>query len=127
MSTSPLSVVFHGHFYQPPRDHPWWETVEAQPTAEPYHDWNERVTAECYRAVVAARVPGAGGRIAGIVNTLERISFNFGPTLLEWMEAVAPRTYGAILEADATSRRALGGHGPRSPFSRFTLTFRFNS
>jgi len=111
MVASPLSVVIHGHFYQPPRDDPWLETVEAQPSAKPFHDWNERVTEECYRAVVAARVPGTDGRIDTIVNTLESISFNFGPTLLDWMEGSAPRTYQSILKADATSAEANGGHG----------------
>ena len=111
MPASPLSVVIHGHFYQPPRDDPWLETVEAQPSAEPFHDWNERITEECYRAVLAARVPGKDGRIDDIVNTLEFISFNFGPTLLDWMEGSAPRTYRSILEADANSSMANGGHG----------------
>ncbi len=111
MATSPRSVVIHGHFYQPPRDDPWLESVEVQPSAAPHHDWNERVEEECYRAVVAARVPGPGGRIANIVNVLVDISFNFGPTLLEWMETRAPGTYRSILEADATSAKLNGGHG----------------
>ncbi len=111
MATSPLSVVIHGHFYQPPREDPWLETVERQPSAAPHHDWNARITEECYRAVVAARVPGPGGRIARIVNTLERISFNFGPTLLEWMEAEVPDVYRSILTADAKSRALAGGSG----------------
>ncbi len=106
-----LSVVIHGHFYQPPREDPWLETLEAQPSAAPFHDWNERIERECYRAVSAARLTGPDGRIADIVNTLEAISFNFGPTLLEWMEAHAPATYRAILDADATSRRRNRGHG----------------
>ncbi len=111
MTTSSRSVVIHGHFYQPPREDPWLETVEAQPSAAPYHDWNHRVEDECYRAVVAARVPGSGGRIAKIINALEHMSFNFGPTLLEWMEAEAPGTYRSILDADAASAEAHGGHG----------------
>jgi hypothetical protein len=111
MADSSLSVVIHGHFYQPPRDDPWLEMVEAQASARPFHDWNERVTKECYRAVVAARRPGPGGRIARIVNTLERISFNFGPTLLQWMEQEAPSIYHAILQADAVSSQAHQGHG----------------
>ena len=105
------SVVIHGHFYQPPREDPWLEEVEAEPSADPYHDWNARVEAECYRTVVAARIPGRGGRIEEIMNTLRFISFNFGPTLLDWMERAAPRTYRAILEADGLSRQANGGHG----------------
>jgi alpha-amylase/alpha-mannosidase (GH57 family) len=111
MTASPLSVVIHGHFYQPPRDDPWLETFEAQPSAAPYHDWNERVEEECYRAVVAARVPGPEGRIAKIINALEHISFNFGPTLLEWMETKAPETYRSILEADVRSGNSNGGNG----------------
>jgi len=111
MAGTQRSVVIHGHFYQPPRESPWSGKVEAQPSAAPFHDWNERVEAECYRAVVAARIPGADGRIASIVNLLKTISFNFGPTLLAWMEKHAPDTYGAILTADVDSRARTGGHG----------------
>ena len=105
------SVVVHGHFYQPPREDPWLDVVEAEPSAAPWHDWNQRIERECYRAVVAARVPGAGGRIARVVNTLGAISFDVGPTLLEWLEREAPGTYAAILEADRESRVAHHGHG----------------
>ena len=105
------AVVVHGHFYQPPRENPWLEYVEAEATAAPFHDWNRRVESECYRAVVAARIPDAAGRIARIVNTLERISFDFGPTLLAWMEEEAPETYRAVLDADAVSRRRTAGFG----------------
>ena len=105
------AVVVHGHFYQPPRENPWLEYLEAEATAAPFHDWNRRVESECYRAVVAARIPDAAGRIARIVNTLERISFDFGPTLLAWMEEEAPETYRAVLDADAVSRRRTAGFG----------------
>lgn len=106
----PHAVVVHAHFYQPPREDPWLDLVERQPGAAPFHDWNERIEQECYRAVVAARVPGPDGRIRRVVNTLEWISFNVGPTLLEWMERHAPDTYDRILDAD---RRSLDrtGHG----------------
>ncbi len=103
-------VVIHGHFYQPPREDPWLEVVEAEPSAAPFHDWNERIEQECYRAVVAARIPGHEGRILRIVNTLEEMSFNFGPTLLEWMQQQAPHTYASILAADRASVTRLG-HG----------------
>lgn len=106
----PHSVVIHGHFYQPPREDPWSGKVEGQPSAAPFHNWNARIEAECYRPVAAARIPGKEGRIREIMNTLRHISFNFGPTLLSWMEEEAPRTYHAILEADILSRQALG-HG----------------
>jgi len=107
----PQAVVVHGHFYQPPRENPWLDYVETEATAAPFHDWNQRIESECYRAVVAARVPDAAGRIARIINTLERISFDFGPTLLAWMEEVAPETYRAVLHADAVSRQRNGGLG----------------
>jgi hypothetical protein len=105
------AVVLHGHFYQPPRENPWLDFVETEATAAPFHDWNQRVERECYRAVVAARVPDGAGKIARILNTLERMSFDFGPTLLEWMEAEAPETYHAVLRADAASRRRTGDPG----------------
>ena len=108
--TTPRSIVIHGHFYQPPREHPWLDEVEAEPSAAPSHDWNTRIEQECYRAVAAARLPGTGGRIARIVNGYASISFNFGPTLLEWLERAAPDTYQALLDADRTSAARLG-HG----------------
>ena len=111
MSGPAQSVVLHGHFYQPPREDPWFDEVEREPSAAPYHDWNRRIEHECYRAVVAARVAGTDGRIADIVNTLAWISFDVGPTLCEWLEREARPTYEAILEADRLSRARLGGHG----------------
>ena len=104
------SVVIHGHFYQPPREDPWTGRVPRQISAAPYHDWNQRIHDECYRAVVAARILDDGGRIARVLNTLEWISWDTGPTLLEWMAREAPLTYRAFLEADARSR-ARTGHG----------------
>ncbi|OLD00566.1 MAG: hypothetical protein AUI88_00300 [Gemmatimonadetes bacterium 13_1_40CM_3_70_8] len=105
------SIVIHGHFYQPPREDPWLNQVAAEPSAAPYHDWNERIERESYRAVVAARVYAPDGRIAQIVNTLASISFNFGATLLDWLEREAPATYAAVLEADRASRARHAGHG----------------
>ena len=105
------SIVIHGHFYQPPREDPWLDEIAVEPSAAPYHDWNRRIERECYRAVVAARLYAPDGRIAGIVNTLASISFNFGPTLLEWLEREAPRTYAAVLDADRLSCEQHGGHG----------------
>ncbi len=110
-TTAVSSVVLHGHFYQPPREDPWLEAVEREASAAPFHDWNERIEQECYRAVVAARRYGAAGRIAAIVNTLTSMSFDFGPTLLEWLECHTPQTYTAILAADHDSRKRHGGHG----------------
>ncbi len=105
------SVVIHGHFYQPPREDPWLDLVEREPNAAPFHDWNERIDHECYRAVLAARVIGPDGGIRRIVNTLEWISYNVGPTLLDWMERESPSTYHGVLAADRASSARLGGHG----------------
>lgn len=104
------SLIIHGHFYQPPRENPFLDVVEAEASAAPFHDWNQRIERECYRAVAAARLTSEDGRIRGIVNALESISFNFGPTLLEWMEHEAKDTYQAILAADRASVARLG-HG----------------
>jgi (1->4)-alpha-D-glucan 1-alpha-D-glucosylmutase len=104
-------VCIHGHFYQPPRENPWLEAIELQDSAYPYHDWNERITAECYAPNAASRILDGAGRIAQIVQNYARISFNFGPTLLAWMEAKAPDIYAAILDADRDSRARFSGHG----------------
>jgi hypothetical protein len=106
----PRSVVIHGHFYQPPREDPWLDEAEIEPSAAPFHDWNERIEQECYRVVAAARLMGPGGRIASIENLYAWISFNFGPTLLEWLEHAAPDSYAALLAADRQSAQRLG-HG----------------
>ncbi len=104
-------VCIHCHFYQPPRENPWLEAVELQDSASPYHDWNERVTAECYLPNGAARILDGQSRIAKIVNNYSRISFNFGPTLLSWMEQNAPQAYERILAADRQSQQCFSGHG----------------
>ncbi|MGA2571402.1 MAG: DUF3536 domain-containing protein [Terracidiphilus sp.] len=103
-------VCIHGHFYQPPRENPWLETVETQDTAAPYHDWNERVCAECYASNGAARVVNPKNQITRIVNNYARISFNFGPTLLSWLRENAPRTYRMVLDGERRSRGRCHGH-----------------
>ncbi len=104
-------ICIHGHFYQPPRENPWMEAIEIQDSAYPFHDWNERITAECYAQNAASRILGANGTIVDIVNNYSRMSFNFGPTLLSWMEQYEPETYQAILQADRDSRDEFSGHG----------------
>ena len=104
-------ICIHGHFYQPPRENPWLETVETQDSASPYHDWNERITAECYGPNAAARILDEQDRILKIVNNYASISFNFGPTLLSWLQQESPDTYAAILDADRISRQRFSGHG----------------
>jgi alpha-amylase/alpha-mannosidase (GH57 family) len=105
------SICIHGHFYQPPRENPWLEAIELQDSAYPYHDWNERITAECYAPNAASRILDEKDRIERIVNNYARISFNFGPTLLSWLEEKSPSIYQAILDADRECRDRFGGHG----------------
>ena len=104
-------VCIHAHFYQPPRENPWIEAVERQESAYPYHDWNERITAECYAPNGASRILDGAGRIRHIVNNYGCISFNFGPTLLSWMEEKSPDTYTRILKSDQESQKRFSGHG----------------
>jgi len=104
-------VCIHGHFYQPPRENPWLETVESQSSAAPWHDWNERITAECYAPNGASRILNEENKIVRITNNYARMSFNFGPTLLSWLQEFAPRTYTMILDADKASAERYSGHG----------------
>lgn len=104
-------VCVHGHFYQPPRENPWLETVEVQDSAAPYHDWNDRITAECYAPNGASRIQDIENKIIRIMNNYARMSFNFGPTLLSWLNDFAPRTYRMILDADRISSERHNGHG----------------
>ncbi len=105
------ALVIHGHFYQPPRENPWTGLVEREESAAPFHNWNERIYSECYRANAYARIVDGYGRVSGIVNNYTNISFNFGPTLLSWIEETHPRVYRRILEADRQSCKRHGGHG----------------
>ncbi len=104
-------ICIHGHFYQPPRENAWLEVIEVQDSAHPYHDWNERIAAECYAPNTASRILDEKKVIRNIVNNYSKISFNYGPTLLSWMEINDPETYRAILEADKESIKTFGGHG----------------
>jgi alpha-amylase/alpha-mannosidase (GH57 family) len=104
------SICVHGHFYQPPRENPWLEAIEYQASAYPYHDWNERITAECYAPNSASRILDGSDRIVSIVNNYSQIGFNFGSTLLSWLEEKEPDVYSSILQADRDSVARLG-HG----------------
>lgn len=104
-------ICIHGHFYQPPRENPWLETVEPQDSAFPYHDWNERITDECYARNAASRILNEEKQIIKIVNNYSKISFNFGPTLMSWIADKFPNVYQAILDADKESQQRLEGHG----------------
>ena len=104
-------ICIHGHFYQPPRENPWLEAITYQESAYPFHDWNERINTECYAPNTRARILDEKGVVIERVNNYSKISFDFGPTLLSWMEFKAPDTYQAVLEADKISRETFSGHG----------------
>ncbi len=105
-------VCVHGHFYQPPRENPWLDVIDTQPSAAPYHDWNARITAECYAPNTAARILDDHGRIQHIINNYARMSFNVGPTLMRWLAHHDPVTYAGIVAADKEGQTRFGGHGP---------------
>src|ERR1035437_9537602 len=104
-------ICIHSHFYQPPRENPWLEAIEQQDSAYPFHDWNERITSECYAPNSVARILGPNARIHGIYSNYAHISFNFGPTLFSWMEEKTPGVYQRILDADKQSAERFSGHG----------------
>ncbi len=106
----PAYLTIHGHFYQPPRENPWTEEIDREPSAEPYHDWNERINEECYRANAYARILSEDGRVVDILNNFAYLSFNFGPTLLSWIRAHAPDVYERIRQGDAAGYERTG-HG----------------
>jgi len=106
-----VQVVVHGHFYQPPRENPWIGMIEEQESAEPFHDWNERIAFECYGPNAQSRILDQEGRLVDMVNNFEYLSFNIGPTLFSWLEKNTPETYHQILEGDRKSALRLGGHG----------------
>jgi alpha-amylase/alpha-mannosidase (GH57 family) len=104
-------ICIHGHFYQPPRENPWLEDIELQDSAYPYHDWNEKIAEECYRQNAASRILSPDKKIIDIVNNYSKISFDFGPTLLIWLQKYAPDIYERIQEADKRSAETFSGHG----------------
>ena len=106
-----LFLCIHGHFYQPPRENPWNNEIEQQPSAAPFHDWNERILQECYKPNTEAVIVDETGKVIRRVNNYEYLNFNFGPTLLSWIEAKHKDTYAKILEADKKSIALHNGHG----------------
>ncbi len=110
-SSTGVYITIHGHFYQPPRENPYLNTIERQASAEPFHDWNERIYHECYRPNAFARIYNNDGEVVGIVNNFEYLSFNIGPTLMSWLEDYDLEVYQRILEADRVSCEKFNGHG----------------
>jgi hypothetical protein len=109
--TKTVKAIIHGHFYQPPREDPWTNYIEDQPSASPYKNWNERITKECYGPNAYSRILDSNGHIKEIINNYKYISFNFGPTLLDFLEQEEPEVYKLILEADKFSISEHNGHG----------------
>lgn len=107
---TPTALILHGHFYQPPRENPYTGRIETQPSAEPFNDWNEYITADCYQANTHSRYLNGYGQVLSMTNNYKYLSFNFGPTLLSWLRTNHPCTYEAILQADRESLARLG-HG----------------
>lgn len=103
-------ICVHGHFYQPPRENPWLDEVEREESARPHHDWNERILQECYGPNLAAPIVDPEGKVLRLLNNYQRISFNFGPTLLAWLERRHPSAYRRLLDADKRSADERG-HG----------------
>lgn len=116
-------LVIHGHFYQPPRENPWLGIVEREASAHPWHDWNRRITEECYDPNWWARVYGPKGVLREVLNNYCFMSFDFGPTLLSWLRRYAPRVYEAIILGDLQARRRFGEHGAAvaHPYSHIIL------
>ncbi len=111
MPASPVALVVHGHFYQPPRENPWTDEIPREPSAAPHHDWNGRIHAECYRSNAYARIFSTDARIESIVNSYDRLSFNFGPTLARWIERHDPHVMARLRAANDDQRRRLGAGG----------------
>ena len=105
------SFLLHGHFYQPPREDPWWQFVPRQPSAYPAHDWNERIYWECYLPNATARIFNRDGSIIDMVNNYSYINFNFGPTLLLWLKQYHPEFISFLKEGDKKGIENNNGHG----------------
>lgn len=104
-------VCIHGHWYQPPRENPFTGEVGEQPSAAPYANWNERITAECYAPNTRAEILGEDGSVRRRLNNYEWVSSDWGPTLLQWLEEHSPDTYRGVVDADAASMARFDGHG----------------
>ena len=71
--------------------------MPVDPTAAPARDWNERISADCYR-------PNAE------LGNLGAMSWNLGPTLAGWLQAGDPIAYRGFVEGDR------GANGMAQPF-----------
>src|SRR3990167_5798921 len=100
-------ICVHGHFYQPPRENPWTGAVDREGSAAPFHDWNARIAEECYGPIALGVRAGSDGRTIAYDETLKRLSYDFGPTLLSWLEKERPALLRRVLAADAATQTAI--------------------
>ncbi|MCX7785273.1 MAG: DUF3536 domain-containing protein [candidate division WOR-3 bacterium] len=104
-------ICIHGHFYQPLRENPWTNKIDNETSAFPYNDWNQRITAECYKPNLSAPIIDKKGTVIKRINNYTKINFDFGPTLLAWLEKNEPEVYTAIIESDQQSQKNFAGNG----------------
>ena len=115
-------VCVHGHFYQPPRENPWLGEIEREDSAYPFHDWNDRIAEECYGPMTLGVRGGSDGRAIAYDDLLKRLSFNFGPTLLSWLERKRPSLYRRVIKADLLSAQPDGlGNAIAQPYFHVIL------
>ena len=100
-------VCVHGHFYQPPRENPWTGAVDREASAAPFHDWNARIAEECYGPITLGVRGGSDGTTIAYDETLGRLSYDFGPTLLTWLERERPSILRRVIAADAATQTAI--------------------
>lgn len=105
-----LDLVIHAHFYQPPRQDPVNGIIAFEKSAAPYSNWNEKIYHCCYASNSESRFLNQYGRIQKIINNYNNISFDFGPTLLSWLEDNHKNTFNKIIDADKEALERLG-HG----------------
>ena len=99
-------VCIHGHFYQPMRENPWLGVIEDQDSAAPFRNWNARINAECYQRLTGSAVTDANNEVTDLFNCYAHLSFNFGPTLLAWLESDSPETLARLRTADQLARQS---------------------
>ncbi|MDE2945028.1 MAG: DUF3536 domain-containing protein [Gemmatimonadota bacterium] len=104
-----VTVVLHGHFYQPPREDPWTGRIRGEPGAAPFENWNERIAAECYEPLARA-------------GAFDWLSFDLGPTLARWLEGERPDIHESFVRGDRASRERLGhGNAVAQPYHHIIL------
>ncbi|MCG2724927.1 MAG: DUF3536 domain-containing protein [Elusimicrobia bacterium] len=101
-------ISIHAHFYQPPRENPWTNEVDFQPSAYPFENWNQRIARECYIPNLYAPIKDENNKVIETINNYEFLNFNFGPTLLSWLEKEYPYYYKKIIASVQKSHKETG-------------------